>query len=219
MLRVAALAFVLRAGVKVTVTNGQSEPRFRTVQARIDTVLYERLKKAERDLYQRLQALIFRTAGCLNRDQVYPVALVMWQLLRILTIGASHLANLVARFQSTGTFISPPCLELSQLSLNCAMLTRLFFTATTPADYQFHGLKLLVSTHLALFRSSSPLLLDFREKFNKQMLGEDEELVKLAMRMRKVVLDFRSKGFPDLKGSIVWNKEYFEMFRRVFDGL
>lgn len=117
MLRVASLAFILRAGVKVTSntttpptdsSNSQkpnastSPPQFRTVQARIDTVLYDRLKIAERDLYQRLQQLIFRTAGFLTREQTYPVALVMWQLMRILSIGASHLANLVDRFGSKG---------------------------------------------------------------------------------------------------------------------
>jgi hypothetical protein len=72
---------------------------------------------------------------------------------------------------------------------------------------------------MALFRSSNPLLLDFRDKFNQDLLGGDKGLIKLAMLMRKVVLNFRQKGFPDLKGSIVWRKEYFEMFRRVYDGL
>ena len=105
MLRVASLAFVLRAGVKFTTTTTQPSPRFRTIQARIDTILYERLKIAERDLFQRLQVLIFRTAGCLNRDQVYPVALAMWQLMRILSIAASHLSNIVERFQSKGTYL------------------------------------------------------------------------------------------------------------------
>lgn len=81
------------------------------------------------------------------------------------------------------------------------------------------ALKLVLSTHLALFRSSSPLLLDFSDKFNQDLLGGDKELLKLAGQMRDTVKTFREKGFPDLKGSIAYRKEYFELFRRVYEGL
>ena len=107
MIRAASLAFVLRAGVKYhqpTPTSPTPNLRYRTLQARIDSILYDRLKLAERDLFQRLQALIFRTAGNLSKDQVYPVALVMWQLMRFLGISASHLGNIVQRFGAKGTF-------------------------------------------------------------------------------------------------------------------
>jgi len=80
-------------------------------------------------------------------------------------------------------------------------------TASGPASYQLHGFQLLISTHLALFRSSNPLLLDFKDKFAAEMLGNDKELIRLAGLMRKVVLDFRKRGFPDLKGSITFRKE------------
>lgn len=104
MVRVASLAFILRAGVKCTPTTNTSKfSSYRTIQATIDTILYERLKIAERDLFRMLQRLVFRSAGYLNREQVYPVALVLWQLLRILCIGASHLSNLVQRFRIKGT--------------------------------------------------------------------------------------------------------------------
>lgn len=101
MLRMASLAFVLRAGVKYS-CKGSTPCHFRTVQATVDTILFQRLRLAEKDLFQMLQKLIFRSAGSLNRDQVYPVALVLWQLLRILSIASSHLLNIVQRFQSTG---------------------------------------------------------------------------------------------------------------------
>jgi hypothetical protein len=102
MLRVASLAFILRAGVKCTPTSTSKSSSYRTIQARIDTILYERLKIAEKDLFGMLQRIIFRSAGYLSREQVYPVALVLWQLLRILCIGASHLSNLVQRFRTKG---------------------------------------------------------------------------------------------------------------------
>lgn len=104
MLRASSLAFTLRAGVKYHPSSTSPEPnlRYRTVQARIDSIIYERLRRAEHDLFSRLQTLIFRTAGCLNKDQIYPVALVLWQLLRFLGISASHLGNIVQRFQSKG---------------------------------------------------------------------------------------------------------------------
>ncbi|KAH6677707.1 hypothetical protein B0J14DRAFT_475993 [Halenospora varia] len=102
MLRVSSIAFVLRAGVKPDGTYPKGSSRFRTIQARVDTVLYERLKYAEKDLFSMLQRLIFRTAGCLARNQVYPVALVLWQLMRILSISSSHLSNIAQKFHAKG---------------------------------------------------------------------------------------------------------------------
>lgn len=77
----------------------------------------------------------------------------------------------------------------------------------------------MLSTHLALFRSSNPLLLDFNDKLHQDLLGNDPELIKLAIKMRKVVVSFREKGFTDMKGSMAYRKEYFDLFRRVYDGL
>ncbi|KAH8686102.1 hypothetical protein BGZ60DRAFT_109594 [Tricladium varicosporioides] len=104
MLRVSSIAFVLRAGVKPDGAYPKGSRHFRTIQARVDTLLYERLKYAEKDLFSMLQRLIFRTAGCLSRNQVYPVALVLWQLMRILSISSSHLSNIAQRFQSKGVW-------------------------------------------------------------------------------------------------------------------
>ena len=78
------------------------------------------------------------------------------------------------------------------------------------------NLRLLISVHLALFRSSNPLLLDIGEKFNGDLLGNDRELVKLAGKMRGVVLGMKEKGFPELKGSITYRKGYFEEWRMVY---
>lgn len=196
MLRLASLAFVLRAGIKHNnLPHAAGPPIYRTIQARIDTILYQRLQLAEVDLHARLQRIIFRTAGNLSRHQLYPVALVLWQLLRILCIGASHLSNIVTKYQSRdGT---------------CTY---------TDADHQYHGLCLVMSTHTALFRTGSPLLLDFEDPFNRDLLAGDNEIIGMAMVLRKVVLRFRKKGFPDLKGSVVWRKTYFDQMRGVFGG-
>jgi len=78
-------------------------------------------------------------------------------------------------------------------------------------------LKLVLSTHLALFRSSNPLLLDISDRFNQDLLGSDKHLIKLGGEMREVVLKMRGKGFPELKGSITFRKEYFDLFRKVYD--
>jgi hypothetical protein len=72
---------------------------------------------------------------------------------------------------------------------------------------------------MALFRSSNPLLLDLSEKTHQDLLGGDEELIELAGKMRKVVLTSREKGFPEMKGSIVYRKEHWDMFRKVYDGM
>ena len=105
MVRVASIAFVLRAGVKCS--EPELSSRFRTIQAKIDTLLYERLILATNELFQKLQHLIFRTAGSLNRESIYPVALVLWQLSRILCISSSHLSNIAQKFHSKG-MTTPP---------------------------------------------------------------------------------------------------------------
>jgi len=60
---------------------------------------------------------VFRSAGYLAREQVYPVGLVLWQLLRILCIGASHLSNLVDRFKNKGKlpFLHCPLKQLADI--------------------------------------------------------------------------------------------------------
>lgn len=96
----------------------------------------------------------------------------------------------------------------------------LYFEARTQSDLQHHSLVLVLSTHLALFRSSNPLLLDFSsDNSNHDLLGNDEHLVNLAGEMCDVVLRFREKGCPELRGSLAFRKGYFDLFRGVYDGL
>lgn len=52
---------------------------YHAIEAMIDTILYQRL--------------IFRSTGNLAREQVYPVALVLWQLLRVCCLASSHLST------------------------------------------------------------------------------------------------------------------------------
>lgn len=78
----------------------------------------------------------------------------------------------------------------------------------------------MLSTHLALFRSSNPLLLDFSQKVHQDLLANDAELVRLAKKMREVVLSFREKGWgSEMRGSIAYKRAYFDLFRRVYEGL
>ncbi|CZS91850.1 uncharacterized protein RAG0_02396 [Rhynchosporium agropyri] len=89
---VASIAFILRAGVKcTTLTKGhpksqvqhQNASHFQTVEATIDTILYQRLQIALKDLFGMLQPIVFPKAGFLNREQLYHIALVFWHFLRI----------------------------------------------------------------------------------------------------------------------------------------
>ena len=63
-----------------------------------------------------LQRLVFRKAGFLTREQGYPVALVFWQILRILCLGASHMSNIVTRFNEKGTSLTAISLHFFQYS-------------------------------------------------------------------------------------------------------
>lgn len=98
--RVIALSFVLRTGVSCSY-----QSQFRTVQARIDTILYRRLCSAESTLFKMMQKIVWASAGRLKREQLYPVALAMWQLMRLMCLRASHLASLKRR--SKGSFLFP----------------------------------------------------------------------------------------------------------------
>jgi hypothetical protein len=91
---------------------------------------------------------------------------------------------------------------------------------STQSSTQHQTLLLLLSTHLALFRSSNPLLLDFSDPLNQDLVGKDAEMISLAKKMRAVVSGFRDKGWgKDMKGSIAYRREIFEMFRSVYAGL
>jgi hypothetical protein len=90
-------------------------------------------------------------------------------------------------------------------------------TAAAPAEYQTYGLKLVLSTHLALFRSNNPLLLDVSDRLNQDLLGSDKHLIGLGGKMREVIMKMKEKGFPDMKGSITFRKENFDLFRKVYD--
>jgi hypothetical protein len=86
-----------------------------------------------------------------------------------------------------------------------------------PADSQCLTLKLVLSTHMALFRSSNPLLLDMNDQFNAKLLKGDNDLIGLALKMRNVVVALKESGCPELKWSIAYRKEYFDLFRRAYD--
>jgi hypothetical protein len=58
--------------------------------------------------------------------------------------------------------------------------------ATTSPSHQYHALNLLAGTFGALFRSSLPLLLNFDDSFNMDLLGNDDELLTLGKRLKLV---------------------------------
>ena len=67
---------------------------------------------------------------------------------------------------------------------------------TTSPSHQYHALNLLVGTFGTLFRSSLPLLLNFDDSFNKDLRGNDEELLTLGKRLKGIMLWFRANGYP-----------------------
>lgn len=69
------------------------------------------------------------------------------------------------------------------------------FRPTTSASHQQHALSLLIATFSALFRYSLPLLLDFDDRFNKDLPGSDEELLGMAQKVRLSLLWFRKSRY------------------------
>jgi len=191
MLNVAALSYVLRTGVIY-----HSDSPFRTVQARIDTVLFHRLRAAETRLNKLLQTIIWRSYGRLTRQQQFPVAYVLWQLMRLICMRASHLINLRQHVKDD---------------------TR--YALAIDADKISHYFDLLLSTHTALFRSNSPILLDFTSRFHADLLGGDEELISHAIRLREIVKRFREVSYArKFRACLAFRKPLVDSLRGVFSG-
>ncbi|CZT45690.1 uncharacterized protein RSE6_06021 [Rhynchosporium secalis] len=155
---VASIAFILRAGVKcTTLTKGhpksqvqhQNASHFQTVEATIDTILYQRLQIALKDLFGMLQPFVFPKAGFLNREQLYHIALVFWHFLRI-----ACLAQVIYQILNRGLIRKVGTISCSSPSI---------FVSRAQSDAQYLTLKLIPSTHLDLFHSSNPLHLDFSD--------------------------------------------------------
>jgi hypothetical protein len=191
LLRGTALAYVLRAGVKCS-----PDAAFQVVQAKIDTILYQRLRAAEVAQFATLQKVVWVSAGRLKQQQLYPVAYVIWQTMRSICLRASHLANLQNRFKASG---------------NSAF--------TKEVDHLGHCFNLLLATHTALFRSNSPILLDFTLANNQALLGNDEELIKEAMNLRKVILNFQEYSLSRPFRSSNWYRDnMYRRFRSILHG-
>lgn len=57
-----------------------------------------------------------------------------------------------------------------------------------------------------------------KDKFNQDLVGGDSELIGLAVEMTKVVGKLRKRGCREMKGSITYRKEYFDLWRQVYEG-
>jgi hypothetical protein len=77
------------------------------------------------------------------------------------------------------------------------------------ADRLSHCFKLLMSTHTALFRSQSPLLLDFDQPQNAALFGGNIELIKEAKRLRTLILycPLENIYFRGLLGTVAGTRE------------
>ena len=91
--------------------------------------------------------------------------------------------------------------------------------ATTSASHQDHALNLLLTTFSTLFRTSLPLLLDFDDKFNKDLLGGDLELLDLAKKVRGSLMWFRKFSYMKVhKKSIGYSKQHTAKMIDVIKG-
>jgi hypothetical protein len=195
-LRVVSLNYVLRTGIRILspVTNSH-----RTIQARIDSLVFSRLRIAESDLNKRLQTVIWKSYGRLTRQQLFPVAYVLWQYLRWTCQRASHLTNLIPAF----TYKSHA--DTAGLKECAASLS--------------HCFNLLLSIHTALFRGQSPLLLDFEDKFQRDLLDGREDLMSEVLALKGSITKFRESSYP----KYMWLSKAFEentvnRLRSIFDG-
>jgi hypothetical protein len=92
-------------------------------------------------------------------------------------------------------------------------------TYITNVDKLSHCFNLLLSTHTALFRSHSPIIMDFTDPANQDVLGADQEMMDEAMKLRKIILDFREHSLSRPFKSSNWYKDTtYGRFRKVLNG-
>ena len=83
-----------------------------------------------------------------------------------------------------------------------------------------HTFNLLLSVHNALFRTASPLLLDYEDQANQDLLGNDAELIGQAMKLRSSILWFRDMGFPNsVRAGLFYNERLGNKLRGVLKGM
>ncbi|TGO17681.1 hypothetical protein BTUL_0015g00150 [Botrytis tulipae] len=181
-----AFSYMLCKGLRITTPTSQQDEaaRYPVLRAQLETKLFNLLRHTEKLVYDELQRLVFKTSGQLPKDAVVPVALVLWLLTRLQSLKASHVISLSEQN------ISPSS-----------------GTSSAAASHQKHVLNLLISVFTALFRSSFPLLMNFEDKCNRDLLGENEDLIQLSKKLRSDLIALKRSGH--LKAS-TWNQGFLK---------
>ncbi|KAF7896744.1 uncharacterized protein EAF01_009147 [Botrytis porri] len=181
-----AFSYILCKGLRITTPAGQQDiaAQHPVLRAQLETKLFHLLRHTEKLVYDELQRLVFKTSGQLPKDAVVPVALVIWLLTRLQSLKASHVINLSEGNSSPSTG-----------------------TSSTAASHHKHVLNLLISVFTALLRSSFPLLINFEDKCNRDLLGGNEDLIQLSKKLRRDLIAFKRSSH--LKAS-TWNQEFLK---------
>ncbi|TEY47311.1 hypothetical protein BOTCAL_0308g00050 [Botryotinia calthae] len=172
--KIIAFSYMLYKGLKITTPMSQQDiaARYPVLRAQLETKLFNLLRHTEKLVYDELQRLVFKSSGQLSKDAVVPVALVLWLLTRLQSLKASHIISLSEgnSSQSSGT-------------------------SSAAASHQKHVLNLLISVFTALFRSSFPLLINFEDKCNRDLLGGNEDLIQLSKKLRRDLIAFKRSDY------------------------
>ncbi|KAG0646993.1 hypothetical protein D0Z07_6089 [Hyphodiscus hymeniophilus] len=194
MMRVIALHYVLYHDIKVTPDDSVPADDWRILRAQIDTKLFKCLFRAEKLVYQALNKLIFLSAGRLTRDAIFPVCLTMWLLVRLQCLRASFLTNLRPK-SSSGN-------HRSKLRI------------------RHHQFNLLLTTFKTLFRASMPLLLNFDDSLNRDLLGDDAELLAMATKLKGSLVWFKKFGYVKLhRKSMGYSKSHATKIQELINGM
>ncbi|KAH8667449.1 hypothetical protein BGZ60DRAFT_409296 [Tricladium varicosporioides] len=173
--KLVALDMVLNHGVQISSERVGTDQRI--LKAQIDSAVFRCLQRVEQAVYHDLQQLIFKTSGQLARDAIIPVSLAIWLLLRLQCYRAAFMSNMRPRDSKD------PVLSTND-------------KATTSAEHQDHTLNLILGTCSALFRTSFPLFIDFEDKFNGDLIGNDRKMVKYGQRMQSCLRTYKKYGAP-----------------------
>lgn len=94
-----------------------------------------------------------------------------------------------------------------------------YASITETANEIAHMYNLLLSVHTALFRSSTPLLLDFSSPFQQDLLGGDAELIAEVPELQTINDRIRFASYrKPFRSSRAFEEKTTHKLRKLFDG-
>ncbi|KAH8590518.1 hypothetical protein B0O99DRAFT_691527 [Bisporella sp. PMI_857] len=194
-LQVMALDYILRAGMRCYLSAIHDDTTLATAEATIETLLYRSICAAETKLIKQLSTLIWTAYGRIEDRMQIPVSFALWQVLQLKCFRVCHLTNLVEGPQDYSV------------------------VRNREAEHLTQNFNLMLSLHVALYRSSCPLLSNFLSRTGGDLFNGNIEVAEAGVRLREALTEFRDNSYEAPFCATAWYRvDFVEQLRNVFYG-